>query len=156
MFEKQRLRLLETNIDDMNPEVFPYVSDKLFAAGARDVWVTPIVMKQGRPAHCLSVLIEEEKQQLMLEILFSETSTIGARISDVERFELERRIEMVGTCFGEIPLKLAFDSNGRLLNASPEYSKCREIALRLDVPLKTVFCAALEAWERKQASTMKI
>ena len=96
----RHLVVIETNIDDMNPEIYPYLFDRLFAVGARDVWLTPILMKKGRPAYTLSVLANPEDQQAVAGMFMEETSTLGVRVSHVMRHEADRRVEKVETSLG--------------------------------------------------------
>jgi pyridinium-3,5-bisthiocarboxylic acid mononucleotide nickel chelatase len=149
-YKKTTLRLIECNLDDMNPEYFPYITERLFAAGARDVWLKPIIMKGGRPANCYSVLCEHNKELPICELLFSETTTLGLRVSSVERYELERDTKVVETTFGRIPVKVAYDENGRVLNAAPEFSACRDLAQANSAPLKEVYDGALAAWRKSR------
>ena len=141
------LQLIECNIDDLNPELFPYVLDRLFAAGARDAWITPIVMKKGRPAQCLSVLCEKQLHSAIAEVLFVETTTLGLRTSEVQREELSRENRTVETEFGTIRIKVGFASAGVVANAAPEYEDCRQVAEKQGVALKVVYQAAMKAFE---------
>lgn len=124
---------LEANIDDLNPQVYGYVSDQLFAAGALDVWLTPIQMKKGRPGTKLSVLCEENRKSDMASLIFSETSTLGVRMTVHERIVLERRTIEVATRFGTIRAKVAA---GRL---APEYDDCVKAAGTHRVALRDVY-----------------
>lgn len=124
---------LEANIDDLNPQVYGYVSDQLFAAGALDVWLTPIQMKKGRPGTKLSVLCEESHRSAMASLIFSETSTLGVRMTVHERIVLERRTIEVATRFGTIRAKVAA---GRL---APEYDDCVKAAGTHRVALRDVY-----------------
>lgn len=124
---------LEANIDDLNPQVYGYVSDQLFAAGALDVWLTPIQMKKGRPGTKLSVLCEENRKSDMASLIFSETSTLGVRMTVHERIVLERRTIEVATRFGTIRAKVAA---GRL---APEYDDCVRAAGTHRVALRDVY-----------------
>ena len=153
-YRRNLLSVLECNIDDMNPEVFPWVSEKLFTAGARDVWLTPIIMKLGRPASCLSVLCDKEKIDSLLSIVFSETTTIGVRLSAVERIELDREKVAVQTPYGAVELKLAKDEQGNVLNVAPEYSSARKCACESGAALKEVYESAHHAF-RTQSINLK-
>ena len=139
----RQLVKLETNIDDMNPQIFGWLYEKLFAAGALDVWTTPIFMKKNRPAQMLSVLVESDKQSACTKIIFEETTTIGLRIINVDgRVEAVRKIAKVETSFGEVQCKVsAYD--GKIVSISPEYEDCRRLAAENHVPLKTVWQEAL-------------
>ncbi|MBR5914079.1 MAG: nickel pincer cofactor biosynthesis protein LarC [Selenomonadaceae bacterium] len=139
----RQLVKLETNIDDMNPQIFGYLYDKLFAAGALDVWTTPIYMKKNRPAQMLSVLVESDKQAACMKIIFEETTTIGLRVINVDqRIEAVRKIAKVETSYGEVQCKVsAYD--GKIVSITPEYEDCRRLAEKNNVPLKNVWQEAL-------------
>jgi uncharacterized protein (TIGR00299 family) protein len=136
--------LLETNIDDMNPEFYEYVMDRLFQKGALDVFLTPIQMKRNRPATVLSVIVGQEDVDKMLEVIFDETTTLGVRIQEIQRKKLIRESVMVHTCYGSISVKVA-KLDGVVKNVSPEYEECRQIAEEHHVPLKVVYEEAEKA-----------
>ncbi|MBQ7629433.1 MAG: nickel pincer cofactor biosynthesis protein LarC [Selenomonadaceae bacterium] len=140
---------LETNIDDMNPQIFGWLYEKLFAAGALDVWTTPIFMKKNRPAQMLSVLVESDKQAACMKIIFEETTTIGLRVINVDqRVEAVRKIAKVETSFGEVRCKVsAYD--GKIVSITPEYEDCRRLAEKNNVPLKTVWQEALTKQQQR-------
>ena len=141
---KRDLSLIETNIDDMDAQLFGYVSERLFALGALDVWTTPIYMKKNRPAHMLSVLVEEDKKAQCLSLLFSETTSIGMRVLHVdERVEAVRHTALVDTLHGKVRCKVSAHG-GKIVSLSPEYDDCREIAVREGIPLKRVRQEALD------------
>ena len=141
---KRDLSLIETNIDDMDAQLFGYVSERLFALGALDVWTTPIYMKKNRPAHMLSVLVEEDKRAQCLSLLFSETTSIGMRVLHVdERVEAVRHTALVDTLHGKVRCKVSA-YGGKIVSLSPEYEDCREIAAREGIPLKRVRQEALD------------
>ena len=141
---KRDLSLIETNIDDMDAQLFGYVSERLFALGALDVWTTPIYMKKNRPAHMLSVLLEEDKKAQCLSLLFSETTSIGMRVLHVdERVEAVRHTALVDTPHGKVRCKVSA-YGGKIVSLSPEYEDCREIAAREGIPLKRVRQEALD------------
>lgn len=135
---RSKLKLLECNIDDMNPQLYPHLSNLLFAAGARDVWTTPIVMKAGRPGTLLSVLCSSEEEEKLADMIFRETTTIGLRVQEIERLELQRQEVFVSTQWGELPVKIAYGKDGEVLNNAPEYSACAETAQKHGIPVKTV------------------
>ncbi len=135
------LMVLESNIDDMNPQIFGYVSDKLFKAGALDVWLTPIIMKKGRPAQMLSVLISKNGYTASSDIIFRETTTLGIRINKIERVCLKRKIVLVSTAYGPVHCKIAY-YNGKISNVSAEYEDCRQLAEKADAPIKKIQDAA--------------
>ena len=139
-----RVLVVETNIDDMNPQWYEHVFEKLFEAGALDVYLTPIQMKRSRPAVTLGLMVEEAKLDPALGILFSETTTIGVRIHPVERRKLEREEQTVETAYGPVRMKIA-KWKGRVMNTAPEYRDCLRVAEEKGVPLKDVYQSALAA-----------
>jgi uncharacterized protein (TIGR00299 family) protein len=141
---RERRLVFAANIDDMNPELYPYVMEKLFEAGAEDVWLYPIQMKKNRPAVSLSVLVPPSHEEDIKEVLFAETKTLGMRISEVDKEYLDREIIRVDTPFGRLRVKLA-RQQGRPVNIAPEYEDCRKAAAASGVPLKDVYAAAEEA-----------
>ncbi|MBQ1778419.1 MAG: nickel pincer cofactor biosynthesis protein LarC, partial [Acidaminococcaceae bacterium] len=139
----ERLLMLECNLDDLNPEIMPYVLEKLLAAGALDAWLQPVVMKKGRPAQTLKVLCSPEQRQVMEQIMFTQTTTLGVRAYYVERTALERRWKTVQTPWGEVRVKEGL-LDGKVVNAVPEFEDCKKIAEANGVPLKAVETAALQ------------
>ena len=121
----------------MNPQVYDYIIEKLMKQGAQDVYLTPIIMKKGRPAILLSVLTEGPKFDQVLKAIFRETTSIGARIQEVARKKLSREIKEVDTIYGKIRMKISRHGD-KILTATPEYDDCRRIAEEKQVPLKTV------------------
>ena len=142
-----RLTVLETNIDDLNPESYAYVMERLFDAGALDVFFIPIQMKKNRPAILLRVLCRPDDVEAMTEILFRETSTLGIREQTVDRHALSRRVEPVPTPYGEIHVKIATLPDGSVKSA-PEYEDCRHLAEHHDVPLREIYQVAMETARR--------
>jgi len=129
--------LIETNLDDMNPEFFGYTSEKLLERGALDVFMTPIFMKKNRPGTLISVLITPDILDETLSIIFSETTSLGIRLHRLERKKLLREIITVETIFGHVRMKVGkFGQDVK--NISPEYEDCKEIAMKKGVPLKKV------------------
>lgn len=141
----ETLELLETNIDDMNPELYGYVLEQLFAAGALDAYLTPIIMKKNRPGVVLNVLCRPEDTARLREVLFRETTTLGVRSQRVARHCLARASEQVETPFGPIRVKVGRWGDGHE-KAAPEYEDCRAAAQAHGVPLREVYQAALAAW----------
>jgi len=141
---RERRLVFAANIDDMNPELYPYVTEKLFEAGAEDVWLYPIQMKKNRPAVTLNVLVPPAREEDIKEVLFAETKTLGMRISEVDKEYLDREIIEVETPFGRLRVKLA-RQQGKPVNIAPEYEDCRKAAAASGVPLKEVYAAAEEA-----------
>ncbi|MBA2247995.1 MAG: nickel pincer cofactor biosynthesis protein LarC [Chloroflexia bacterium] len=130
--------VLETNLDDMNPQFVELVSARLFAAGALDVWITPVIMKKGRPGSVLSVLAPSEKRELLEDILIVNTSTLGVRSSRVDRTKAARSFETVATRWGDVRIKLRA-WNGRVIDAAPEYADCLALAERHELPIREVW-----------------
>ncbi len=141
--------VLEANLDDLNPQVFGYVMDRLFEAGALDVFGTPVQMKKGRPGIVLTVLARPEDSQKLSKIIFAETSTLGIRMREERREVLTRRSVSVNTSWGEIRMKVA-NLNGSVTNYAPEYDDCRRIAAEHGVPLKTVMQEAIRIYLDQQ------
>lgn len=130
--------ILETNIDDMNPEFYEYVEEKLFQIGALDVFKTSIFMKKGRPGVKLSVLITEKIEQDALEIIFKETTSIGVRKYKVEKIMLSREFSKVKTQYGDITIKKSY-YKGKLVKYKPEYEECKSIAKEKNITLDSVY-----------------
>ena len=139
------VQLIETNIDDMNPQFYEYIIEALFAQGAKDVFLTPIVMKKSRPGVILSVLASPEDVEKLTGIIFQETTTLGVRISDVKkRHVLEREIITVKTEWGEARVKIRRMKDGSQ-TVAPEYDDCKRIAGEKHVPIREVYEAVKRA-----------
>ena len=143
-YQEDVVSLIQTNIDDMNPELYEHIVDRLFHEGALDVFLTPIQMKRTRPATMLSVIAGQEKMEKMLEIIFDETTTLGIRISKIKRRKLNRENRKVSTKYGKIEVKFG-KHDGVVKNVSPSYEECRKIATHLKIPLKKVYQEAKRA-----------
>lgn len=141
----EKLWMLETNVDDMSPQVFGHVMERAFELGALDCYFTPIQMKKNRPGVLLSVLCGEAERDKLLDLLFSETTTLGVRSFLVERRALERRTVRVETQYGPIDVKVAA-LNGHIVKQMPEYEQCRQAARNANVPLRIVEDAARSAY----------
>lgn len=141
----ESLALLSTNLDDMNPEWLPPLLARLLEAGARDAWLTPILMKKGRPAHTLSVLCDPSAASALREIVYVHTSTLGIRETVVDRFSLPRASRRVATRWGEIAIKIATLPDGSE-RAAPEHDDCRRASDQHGVSIATVHEAAMAAW----------
>lgn len=128
--------VIEANIDDMNPQIYGYLMEKLFERGALDVTLTPIFMKKGRPGILLTVLLEPWKEQEITEILFKETSTIGVRKYFVDKIMMDREIREVDTSWGKVKVKIS--RYGSFEKISPEYEDCKKIAEKEGIPLINV------------------
>ncbi len=136
--EKSSSLIIECNIDDMNPEFYDYIINSLFDAGAKDVYITPIIMKKSRPAAKLSVLCESGSEKLIEEILFKETSSLGLRKYQVEKIMLNRKITTVNTKYGKVKIKSAYYKD-KLIKSKPEYEDCIKIARKENMPIKEVY-----------------
>lgn len=134
---EDRSVLIETNIDDMNPQIYEHLIDRLLAAGAHDAYLTPVIMKKGRPAILLSVLTDREKQQACMDILFRETTSIGVRIQEIGRKKLQREIREVKTAYGMVRVKIS-RLGDEVMTVTPEYEDCKRIAEEKQVPLKKI------------------
>ena len=139
----ERVLLIEANIDDMNPEVYGYLFDRLLAQGACDVYATPVLMKKGRPGNVLSVLAPAGRLDELAAIVLQETTTIGLRYYRVERRVLERQIRSVATPYGEVGVKFSYLDGRR--RVAPEYEDCARLAQEHQVPLLSVYEAARAA-----------
>jgi pyridinium-3,5-bisthiocarboxylic acid mononucleotide nickel chelatase len=138
---------IAANIDDLNPQIYDHLSGMLFAAGARDVTLTPTIMKKGRPGIILSVLADPSNRDRIAELIFRETTTIGVRFHPLARLKLERKIVEVQTRYGAIRIKLSGEGASPA-TISPEYEDCRQAAAAHNVPLKTVIEEASDAARR--------
>ncbi|MBF6571102.1 MAG: nickel pincer cofactor biosynthesis protein LarC [Candidatus Binataceae bacterium] len=147
-FAVDELVEVAANIDDLNPQIYGHVSDRLFAAGARDVTITPTIMKKGRPGVTLAVLAEARARDEIARVIFAETSTIGLRFHPVARLKLERRVLEVDTRFGKLRVKVAGADGGAPQTVAPEYDDCRVAALEYGTPIKLVIEEALAAARR--------
>jgi len=137
--------VLEANLDDLNPQVFGYVIDRLLEEGALDVFGNPVQMKKNRPGMILTVLCKPPDAARLTQIIFAETTTLGVRRRDEIRQTLARRWESVATPWGEVRIKIA-SMNGTVTNYAPEYEDCRRIAAEHHVPLKSVMQEAARAY----------
>lgn len=129
---------LETNIDDMNPEFYQHVTERLLECGALDVYTTPVIMKKSRPGVMLTVLARDALRDALSEIIFSETTTAGIRVHGMERLVLDREVIRVATRYGDIPVKI-LKKEGAVITVAPEYEACRAAAKELGVPLRKIY-----------------
>jgi uncharacterized protein (TIGR00299 family) protein len=136
--EEESAALLSTNIDDLNPEVFDYVTERLLEAGAFDVWLHPVQMKKNRPAVTLNVLTPQSLAGNLSEIIFTETSTLGIRIERIERKKLRRKIIEVKIAQGKLRVKLGYLGE-KIVSVSPEYEDCAALARQTSTPIKEIF-----------------
>jgi uncharacterized protein (TIGR00299 family) protein len=142
---QEAITVLEANLDDLNPQVFGYVMDRLLEEGALDAFAVPVQMKKNRPGTLLTVLCRPEDASKLTQLLFTETSTLGVRQREEKRQALARRWVTVDTRWGKIRMKVA-SMNGTVTNYAPEYEDCRRIAAENHVPLKTVMLEALQKY----------
>lgn len=145
---RERLVLLETNLDDLSPQVSGYVLERAFDLGALDCWFSPIYMKKNRPAVLLSVLCRVEARGRLSEMIFRETSTLGLRVREVEREFLEREVVTVSTEFGDLGVKIGRYA-GEVVNVMPEFEDVKSLAIKNDVPFAEVRDASIKAWIEK-------
>jgi uncharacterized protein (TIGR00299 family) protein len=146
--ESETIRVLEANLDDMNPQIYGYFLEKALATGALDVFATPVQMKKNRPGMLVTVLCKPEDESKFHEMLFAETTTLGVRGHTAERRVLARQWETVRTAFGEVRIKVA-RLNGHIRQASPEFEDCRKLAEAKNVPLQRVMDEAMHTWSAK-------
>ena len=147
--QKERVVVIETNIDDMNPQFYDYVIEKLLAMEVLEVFITPVLMKKNRPGHLLTVICPSEKLPSVTGFLLRETTTLGLRWHEEERAKTDREILPLQTKHGRIRFKLA-RWEGKVVNLSPEYEDCKRLALEKRVPLKEIFEEA-----RKESMTFR-
>lgn len=136
-YGRDEVALLETNIDDMSPQVYDYLIDRLLQAGALDVYITPVIMKKSRPAHVLSIVAREENLETLQRIVFQETTTLGIRIKKMGRSILKREIKEVELPYGKVKVKVSSGPDGTM-NIVPEYEDCKRIAMETGLPLKDI------------------
>ncbi|MBM4443831.1 MAG: nickel pincer cofactor biosynthesis protein LarC [Chloroflexi bacterium] len=140
--------VLETNIDDMNPQLYDHVMDSLLKAGALDAFLTPVQMKKNRPGTLLTAVARREDAQSLADLLFSETTTLGVRMAEVRRRTLPRFERRVTTRFGRIRVKVA-ERGGEAISMAPEYNDCSRAARRSGVPVSEIYAEVRRAWERR-------
>jgi pyridinium-3,5-bisthiocarboxylic acid mononucleotide nickel chelatase len=141
----ERIVVLECEIDDMNPQLFGPLMDRLQKTGALDVFYAPVQMKKNRPGTLVTVLARPEQREALSGVLFGETTTIGVRYQEMWRDRLEREMRTIDTPVGPIRFKVA-TRDGRVLNASPEFDDCARIAAERALPIKDVQAIATKAW----------
>jgi pyridinium-3,5-bisthiocarboxylic acid mononucleotide nickel chelatase len=141
--------VIETNLDDMSPQIYGYFAERALAAGALDVFSTPVQMKKNRPGQLVTILSEPENVTRLTDLIFSETTTIGVRTYDARRKTLDREFLAVETPLGSVRMKVS-RMNGTILNATPEYEDCQRIAAERKIPLKQVIAAASFEFQKKK------
>ena len=141
-FATTRVVLIETNLDDLSPELVPDAAERCFAAGALDVWVVPTQMKKGRPGILLSAIARPENEHAVAVALFEETSALGVRVSDLRRHELERDERVVEVGGAAVRVKLGL-LHGRIVNVAPEHDDCAAVARATGRSVQSVWAEAL-------------
>jgi uncharacterized protein (TIGR00299 family) protein len=136
--EEPGILVMETNLDDLSPQHMELLTERLFAAGALDVWLTPIQMKKSRPATMVSALLPIARREELASVMIENSSTLGVRIYPVERTKADRRMETVATRWGDVRVKLR-GWRGRVIDVNPEYDDCVAYARQADVPLREVW-----------------
>lgn len=149
VFDDERLLVVETNIDDMSPQIYGHLMERAFALGALDCYFTPVQMKKNRPGVLVSILCKPSERDAMCELLLTETTTLGVRFCEVQRRALAREVVRVETEFGAIDVKVA-RINGHVLKEMPEYEQCRGAALKANVSLQRVEQAARDSFSKLQ------
>jgi pyridinium-3,5-bisthiocarboxylic acid mononucleotide nickel chelatase len=142
----EEIAVVEANLDDMNPQIYGYFLEKALAAGALDVYTTPVQMKKNRPGTLLTVLCKPHDTNTMMSLIFAETTTFGARTYRAQRRTLPRESVKVTTSYGDVRIKIS-RVNGRILHFAPEYDDCRKLAAEKNVPLQRVISEALRRCE---------
>ena len=151
-FAHDVVQMIETNIDDMNPQFYEHIMDILFKHGAKDVFLTSVIMKKNRPGIMLNVLADPSKVDILTEIIFNQTTTLGVRISEIKkRNTLHREAITVDTSWGKVRVKV------RILNESnksvaPEYDDCKKIALKKNIPLQIIYDKVKQIAQKKISS----
>ena len=153
-YETDTIYRLETNLDDCPAEILGAAMERLFAAGALDVWFTPIQMKKHRPGTMLSVLADEAGRDTLTDLILTETTAFGVRVEKIARVKLSRRIETVKTPFGEVAVKLGLKGD-RVVQVAPEFESARRAAERSGQPLPAIFDAARRAWHEAHPASEK-
>ncbi|MFQ5584290.1 MAG: nickel pincer cofactor biosynthesis protein LarC, partial [Calditrichia bacterium] len=146
--EMDLVSVIETNIDDMNPQIYDHLFDVLFSNGALDVFLSNIAMKKNRPAVKLTVLCDNADEKKFSGLIFRETSSIGVRIRQEKRYKLSREIQKIQTEYGEVKIKIS-KLRGEILSRVPEYEDCKRIAREKGIPLKMIYDAVLRSISSK-------
>lgn len=145
----QEIAVIEANMDDMNPQIYGYFLEKALAAGALDVYTTPVQMKKNRPGMLLTVLARPADANSLAKLIFSETTTFGVRIQSARRQVLPREHVSVATEYGDVRVKVS-RVNGRISHAAPEFEDCKRIASEKNVPLQRVIGEALRKYDERK------
>jgi uncharacterized protein (DUF111 family) len=136
-YEEEALIVVDTNIDDMSPEIYPYLIERLLEEGAHDAYVLPVLMKKGRPGHLVTVTCSSSALERISAVLFAETTTSGLRYREVQRKKLPRDVQMAETRFGTVAVKVV--THGDRTVRIPEFEECRRIARERTLPLVDVY-----------------
>lgn len=147
-FKHDSITVIESNIDDMNPQFYDHIMNRLFKGGALDVFLTPIIMKKNRPAVKITVLSDNKGADKLANILLNETTSFGVRIYKTERIKLEREIKIIKTKYGNVKVKIG-KRNTKIIKVVPEYEDCKRIAEEKGIPIKQVYEKVKSATEQK-------
>ncbi|MGK7932650.1 MAG: nickel pincer cofactor biosynthesis protein LarC [Microcystaceae cyanobacterium] len=147
IYDQETVTILETQIDDLSPQVISYLCDRLFKVGALDVFSQPVNMKKSRLGTLLTVICYPERVSVCEQLIFQETTTLGIRKSVQDRSILQRSFQEVETQYGKVKVKLAQNNAGEILNIYPEYEECARLATEHNKPLQLIQKLAIEAWE---------
>jgi uncharacterized protein (TIGR00299 family) protein len=150
----EEIAVIEANLDDMNPQIYGYFLEKALGVGALDVYTTPVQMKKNRPGVLLTVLCRPADTDALMNLIFAETTTLGARTYRVQRRVLPREWVNVATEFGDVRIKVS-RVNGRILHVAPEFEDCRKLATEKDVPLQRVIGEAIRSYEERFQNATK-
>jgi uncharacterized protein (TIGR00299 family) protein len=145
-YERDTITRMETNIDDLSPEIVGAVTEQLLKAGALDVFLTPIQMKKNRPGVQLTVLCEESAVGRVAELIFRQTTSFGVRMDRVDRLKLERKLHLVSTAWGSVTVKIGF-LGGETVQVSPEFESCKALSEKAGQPIRTIYESAVSAWK---------
>jgi uncharacterized protein (DUF111 family) len=141
--------VIETNIDDMTPQNFAFVTERLLEAGALDVTTVPVQMKKGRSGFVLQVLSPMNRSEILSRLIFEETTSIGLRQYVAKRVSLERELVPIETQYGTVTMKVS-RQDGKVVSSTPEYEDCARIARASNVPLKEIQALAAEAYRAQK------
>jgi uncharacterized protein (TIGR00299 family) protein len=150
-YATEYVTVIETNIDDMNPQFYDHIMDGLLSAGALDVFLTPVQMKKNRPGILMSIITPRERVEKLLNILFEESTTLGVRIAETRRLSLSRSFHSVSTKFGDIRVKVARKGD-TVVNIAPEYEDCKNAANAHGVAISQVYAEVQRAWNTQEVS----
>jgi uncharacterized protein (TIGR00299 family) protein len=148
----ESLIMLECNIDDMSSEIYSYIIPKVLEKGAKDIFLTNIVMKKNRPAIKINLLCDEDKSEIFEKLLFEETTTLGIRKTKVQKVKLKRKFQKVSTIYGDVNIKLCY-KDSEIIKYAPEYEECRILAEKNSVPIRKVFEEANFNFKKKLDAT---